>query len=68
MEEAALGIEFFDERNPAAEHDEYWDRDDLEYPDEEYVIRLAGLWSVNPQTLEQRGLHQLPSWTGAPSW
>jgi hypothetical protein len=50
-EENALGLRFFDERSPDAKSEWYWTRKDLTYPNEGYVMRLAGEWSVNPATL-----------------
>lgn len=55
-EEAELGVTFFDERSPEAQDDAYWERKDLTYPDEEYVMRIAGKWSINPEDLESMGL------------
>lgn len=37
-----------------ATQDDYFDREDLEYPDEELVMEIAGKWSVNPTTIEDR--------------
>lgn len=44
--------------------DDVDDFDDIEFPDEEHVMEVAGLWSVNPQTLDDRP--ELPSegWLG----
>ena len=36
-----------------AQDDKYFERDDLFYPDEEFVMKIAENWSINPQTLEQ---------------
>lgn len=52
-EEKELGIEFFHEDSPEAQDDAYWDREDLTYPDEEYVMQLASRWSISPITLDQ---------------
>lgn len=54
-EEKALGFNFFDNKSPEAEDDAYWERDDLSYPDEEDVMKVAGQWSINPAELEERG-------------
>lgn len=37
-----------------AEAPNYYDRTDLEYPDESMTMEVAGAWSVNPQDLERR--------------
>jgi hypothetical protein len=50
--EDELGIQFFDERSShVANNEDYWARKDLAFPDEEYVMRLAEKWSVNPTVL-----------------
>ncbi len=51
--ELELGYEYFDAENPDAESDEYWDREDLHYPDEEHVMEVAGKWSINPQSFSR---------------
>ena len=53
-EERELGFRFFDERSPEAGQDDYWEREDLTYPDEESVMRLASTWSLDPTTLDQQ--------------
>ena len=55
-EESALGFRFFDERSPEASRDGYWEREDLEFPNEDHVMRLAGRWSIDPAALEGREL------------
>jgi hypothetical protein len=50
-EEVALDLRFFDPNSPDAEEDGYWEREDLRYPDEEDVMRVAERWSVNPSAL-----------------
>jgi hypothetical protein len=37
-----------------AQNDKYFEREDLFYPDEEFVMKVAENWSINPQTLEER--------------
>jgi hypothetical protein len=59
-EEHALGFQFFDERSPEESQDYYWAREDLRFPDEECVMRLAGAWSLDPTTLKQ--LFRCPVW------
>ncbi|MEN6627568.1 MAG: hypothetical protein ABFD69_15195 [Candidatus Sumerlaeia bacterium] len=54
--ELELGVNFFDERSPEAKDEKYFERTDLAYPDEEYVMQIAGKWSVNPDLLEEMAL------------
>ncbi len=56
MAEKSLGFNFFNDRSAEAEDENYYDREDLEYPDEDHVMRLAAAWSVDPSELEARGL------------
>lgn len=64
-EEGELGHRFFDERSSEAKQDpDYWSRKDLSFPNEEYVMQLAGKWSVNPSTLEERFPEIGPGWLG----
>ncbi|NEO83047.1 MAG: hypothetical protein F6J87_02125 [Spirulina sp. SIO3F2] len=51
-EEKDLNFAFFDERSPEAEDDSYWERDDLNYPDEMCVMNIAHAWSVSPLDLD----------------
>ena len=37
-----------------AQDDQYFEREDLFYPDEDFVMKVAENWSINPQTLEER--------------
>lgn len=37
-----------------AKQDDYWDREDLTYPDEELVMKIAGEWSIDPTKLDNR--------------
>jgi hypothetical protein len=53
-EEARLGFRFFDERLADAKNPEYWERKDLSYPNEESVMRLADIWSIDPTVLEEK--------------
>lgn len=53
-EEMALGFAFFDERSPEAESEEYFERTDLRFPDEEDVMNIAAAWTIDTQTLDQR--------------
>ena len=43
---------FFDPSSPDAESDDYWDREDLRYPEEDDVMTLAARWSVSPMDIE----------------
>ncbi len=54
--EASLGFRFFDERSPEASDPkvDYWAREDLTFPNEDHVMQLAGKWSIDPTTLEER--------------
>lgn len=37
-----------------AQHDDYWEREDLTYPDEDTVMEIAAAWSIDPTTLDER--------------
>jgi hypothetical protein len=37
-----------------AQDDKYFEREDLFYPDEEFVMKVAENWSINPTKLEER--------------
>ena len=63
--EIELGHNFFDERSPAAESEEYWEREDLTYPDEEDVMRVAGKWSINPTRLGHLSAPPSVAWIAA---
>lgn len=65
--EAEKRINFFDPNSREAQQPEYWDRKDLEYPDEEHVLRIASDWSVNPANLDQIGLAPALGLLGEPS-
>ena len=56
--EVSLGFRFFDDRSPDASDPKanYWAREDLTFPDEGHVMQLAGRWSIDPSTLEEREL------------
>ena len=54
-EERALGFAFFDP-NHGEDDAAYWARQDLTFPGEEHVMALAGQWSVDPTTLQEREL------------
>jgi hypothetical protein len=48
-QELSLGPRLYDQHSPAGQ-----DVEDLHFPDEDDVMRLAGLWSVDPTSLEHR--------------
>jgi hypothetical protein len=49
--ETDLGLAFFDERSPEAASSAYWDRTDLQFPDEACVMRMARRWCLAPVDL-----------------
>jgi hypothetical protein len=53
-EEQELRFKFFDERSAQAQTEQYWNREDLAYPDEDCVIRLASKWSLDPTMLDEQ--------------
>lgn len=62
--EIELGVKFFNERSPEAKDEKYFERTDLTYPGEEYVMQIAGKWSINPQELEEMGLPESSGFVG----
>jgi hypothetical protein len=50
-EEQSLGFAFFNSSSSEAQVEGYWEREDLTFPDEESVMRLAALWSLDPSAL-----------------
>jgi hypothetical protein len=66
-EEKALGLNFFDASSPEASQPGYWQRRDLVYLDEEYVLKIAAKWSVDPSKLNQMGLPPSLGLLGGPS-
>lgn len=48
------GLNLFNSLSKEAASDSYWEREDLDYPDEELVLKIAEEWSVNPTKLSQR--------------
>lgn len=65
--ETRLGFKFFDASSPESSQPGYWQRKDLTYPDEDSVLKIAGIWSVDPSKLEQIGLKQSLGILGGPS-
>ena len=51
-DETALGHRFFDSACAEAQHDAYWQRDDLRFPDERDVMKVAARWSIAPSVRE----------------
>jgi hypothetical protein len=51
--EVELGYDYYNEKSPLAETDEYWQREDLCYPRESHVMEVAGKWSINPTLLDE---------------
>jgi hypothetical protein len=55
-EERELGFAFFDPSSADAGADDYWERQDLTHVGEKHVMALAGRWSIDPSSLDQRDL------------
>ncbi len=51
--EVEKGYKLVNTFSKEAQHDSYWDREDLTYPDEELVMRIADSWSIDPSKLEE---------------
>ena len=47
-------LNLFNSLSEEAKSDEYYDREDLDYADEELVMKIAEYWSVNPTKLTER--------------
>lgn len=54
LTEPENGLNLFNSLSREAESDEYWEREDLDYADEELVMKIAENWSVNPTKLTER--------------
>ncbi|MBS7231346.1 hypothetical protein KHA90_09940 [Flavobacterium psychroterrae] len=52
--EAENGLNLFNSLSEEAESDSYWQREDLDYADEELVMKVAEKWSVNPIQITER--------------
>jgi hypothetical protein len=52
--ELESGFDYFNPDHPELSSEDYWEREDLEHPQEEDVMAMAGKWSIDPQQLEQR--------------
>jgi hypothetical protein len=62
--EQELGLNFFDEDSSEARSPGYWEREDLRYPDEQYPMKVAEKWSINPLTLATRNVSPSTGWVG----
>ncbi len=62
--EIELDYQYFDDTSPEAESEAYWEREDLCSPDEEHVMEIAGKWSINPNSFEERELPAGVGWIG----
>lgn len=54
LTEPEIGLNLFNSFSKEAKSDEYWNREDLDYADEELVMKIADNWSVNPTKLTER--------------
>lgn len=54
LTEPEIGLNLFNSLSKEAESDEYWEREDLDYANEELVMKIAENWSVNPTKLTER--------------
>jgi predicted MPP superfamily phosphohydrolase len=52
--EIEKGLNLFNSFSKEAEDDNYWEREDLIFADEELVMKIAENWSVNPTKLTER--------------
>lgn len=52
--EAEKGLSLFNSLSEEAESDEYFEREDIDYADEELVMKIAQNWSVNPAIFAAR--------------
>jgi hypothetical protein len=66
-EEKQLGFRFFDASSPESTEPGYWQRKDLIHLNEDYVLKVAGKWSIDPSKLDQMGLPTLIGVIGSPS-
>lgn len=47
-------VNLFNSLSKEAQGDSYFEREDIFYPDEEFVMRMAEYWSINPTKLSNR--------------
>lgn len=64
--EKELNLRFFDALSPESKQPGYWERKDLQYPDEEHVLKVAAKWSIDPMSLDQLSLPPSMGLLGAP--
>lgn len=53
IEEKQLKLKFFNSSSKEAGKEGYYERKDLRFADEDDVIGIASLWSINPLTIDQ---------------
>lgn len=51
---AEKGLKLFNSLSEEAKSEDYWEREDLDYADEELVMNIAENWSINPTKLTER--------------
>jgi hypothetical protein len=66
-EEKTLGAKFSDSSSAEAMEPDYWARQDIVGVEEQTVLQVAGLWSVDPFKLDQMGLAPSLGLLGKPS-
>lgn len=54
LTEPEVGLNLINTFSKEAEAENYWEREDLVYADEEIVMRVAENWSINPTKLTER--------------
>ena len=54
LTEPEIGLNLFNSLSKEAESDKYWEREDLDYADEELLMKIAENWSINPTKLTER--------------
>ncbi len=62
--ELELGYNYYDSDDSGADSDTDHEQTDLSYPDEEHVMEVAGKWSLNPNTLEEKKYPAGVGWIG----
>jgi hypothetical protein len=66
-EEKTLGAKFSDSSSAEFMEPDYWERKDVVGVEEQTVLQVAGLWSVDPSKLDQMGLAPALGLLGEPS-
>lgn len=54
LTESEKDLKLFNSLSEEAKSNNYWERDDLDYANEELVMRIAEAWSINPSKLTER--------------